>query len=60
MSPMLSLDSTALSRPEQWRSQGFQSGAGVKGEGTRGMHPLPLGVRGHSPRKNFQITDARR
>jgi hypothetical protein len=47
----------------QWRSQGFQSGGGgggVKGEGTGGVHPLPLGVRGLCPRKNFQITDARR
>jgi hypothetical protein len=38
---------------------GVSKWGGVKGEGTGGG-PLPLGARGLCPRKNFQITDARR
>jgi hypothetical protein len=43
----------------QWRSQGFQSGE-LRGRVREGVYPLPLGIRGLCPRKNFQITDARR
>jgi hypothetical protein len=41
-------------------ARGFKVGGGVKGEGTGGGAPPPGGVRGLCPRKNFQITDARR
>jgi hypothetical protein len=41
-------------------ARGFKVGGGVKGEGTGRGTPLPLGVRGLCPRKNFQIANARR
>jgi hypothetical protein len=34
-------------------ARGFK--VGVKGEGTGGVYPLPLGVRGCAPRKIFKL-----
>jgi hypothetical protein len=36
-------------------ARGFKVGGGVKGEGTGGGVPLPLGVRGLCPEKIFKL-----